>query len=149
MKFTAELQLNGKTATGIEVPDEVVGALGSKRPPVHVTINGTYTYRSTVASMGGRYLLPVSAEHRTAAGIAAGDVVELELAPDTAPREVTVPPDLAGALGQDEVAKKFFDSLSYSHQRAYVLWIEDAKKPETRQRRVGQAVEMLRENRRR
>lgn len=149
MKFTAELQLNGKTATGIQVPDEVVGALGSKRPAVRVTLNGTHTYRSTVASMGGRYLLPVSAEHRKAAGVAAGDEVEVELAPDTEPREVAVPPELAEALGKDDAAKEFFDSLSYSHQRAYTLWIEDAKKSETRQRRVAQAVEMLHEKRRR
>ncbi|GAB2986095.1 YdeI/OmpD-associated family protein [Amycolatopsis acidiphila] len=149
MKFRAELELNGKTATGIQVPDEVVGELGSKRPAVRVTINARHTYRSTVASMGGRYLLPVSAEHRQAAGVAAGDEVEVELVADTAPREVTVPADLAAELGKDETAKKFFDGLSYSHQRAYVQWIEDAKKAETRQRRVGQAAEMLREGRRR
>ncbi|WP_236791080.1 YdeI/OmpD-associated family protein [Amycolatopsis sp. GM8] len=148
MRFTAELQQNGKTATGIPVPDDVVAALGGKRPAVRVTING-YGYRSSVGSMGGQFMLPVSAEHRKGAGIAAGDQVDVELELDTEPREVTVPPDLAEALAADETAGKFFESLSYSHKRAYTLWIEDAKKPETRQRRITQAAGMLREGRRR
>jgi hypothetical protein len=148
VRFRAELRLNGKTATGIRVPDEVVASLGSKRPPVRVTING-YGYRSTVASMGGEFLLPISAEHRTGAGVTAGDQVEVELELDTEPREAVVPPDFAAALGGDDTAKKLFDGLSYSHQRAYLLWIEDAKKAETRERRITQAIQMLRESRRR
>ncbi|HVW40592.1 MAG TPA: YdeI/OmpD-associated family protein [Amycolatopsis sp.] len=146
MRFRAELRQNGKTATGIRVPDDVVAELGSKRPAVKVTVNG-YGYRSTVGSMGGEPMLPVSAEHRKGAGIAAGDEVDVELELDTETREVTVPVDLAAAL--DDPAKEFFASLSYSHQRAYTLWIEDAKKPETRRKRVERAVEMLREKRRR
>lgn len=148
MKFRVELELGGKTATGIQVPDDVVAELGSKRPAVRVTING-HTYRSTVASMGGRFMLPVSAENRQAAGISAGDLVDVELELDTAPRQVTVPPELAAALAGDGTARKFFDGLSYSHQRAYVLWIDDAKKAETRLRRVTQATEMLRAGRKR
>ena len=146
MRFRAELRQNGKTATGIRVPDDVVAELGSKRPAVQVTING-YGYRSTVGSIGGEPMLPVSAEHRKGAGIVAGDEVEVELELDTEPREVTVPGDLAAAF--DGPAKEYFDSLSYSHQRAYTVWIEDAKKPETRQKRVAQAAEMLREKKRR
>ncbi len=144
MKFQATLQLNGKTATGIEVPPEIVEALGNgKRPAVKVTI-GSYSYRSTVAPMGGKFYLPVSAEHRTAAGIAAGDAIEVELALDTAPREVEIPDDFAAALAGDAAAKGFFDSLSYSDRRRHVLAIAEAKTPETRQRRIVKAMELLR-----
>ena len=144
MKFQATLQLNGKTATGIEVPPEIVEALSSgKRPAVKVTI-GSYSYRSTVAPMGGKFYLPVSAEHRTAAGIAAGDAIAVELALDTAPREVEIPDDFATALAGDAAAKGFFDSLSYSDRRRHVLAIAEAKTPETRQRRIVKAMELLR-----
>lgn len=92
MIFRATLELHGKTATGIEVPADVVDQLGSgKRPPVQVTI-GSFTYPSTVAVMGGRYLLPVAAEVRRQAGVEAGQEIEVELTLDTAPRSVTVPP---------------------------------------------------------
>src|SRR5512139_1406290 len=101
MKFQAILQLNGKTATGIEVPPEVVEALGSgKRPAVTATI-GRYSYRTTVAPMGGKFLIPVSAEHRAGAGIAAGDELEVDLELDTAPREVELPDEFAAALAAD------------------------------------------------
>ncbi len=94
MKFRATIQLSGKTATGIQVPDEIVAGLGSsKRPPVHVTI-GEYTYRSTVAVMSGEYMLSVSAENREGAGVAADDEVDVDIELDTEPREVTVPPTL-------------------------------------------------------
>lgn len=147
MKFRATLQLNGKTATGFEVPPEVVEGLGAgKRPPVRVTING-YTYRNTVAVMGGVYMLGVSAEHRAGAKVAAGDVLEVELALDTAPREVSVPPDLQAALDTDPAAKKFFEGLSYSQKSWFALWIEGAKKEETRHKRLGEALAMLREGR--
>jgi uncharacterized protein YdeI (YjbR/CyaY-like superfamily) len=106
---------------------------------VRVTING-YTYRSTVASMGGRYMLPVSAEHRTGAGVAAGDQVDVALALDTEPRVVTVPPDFAAALDADEAARRRFDAMAYSHQLRWVLSVEGAKTPETRQRRIAKAV---------
>jgi len=147
MKFRATLELGGKTATGIEVPTEVVDALGSgKRPAVRVTIRG-HTYRSTVASMGGRFMLPVSAENRESAGIAAGDDIDVDLELDTEPREVTVPADFAAALKRETKAKKFFDGLSYSKQRWHVLSIEGAKSPETRQRRIEKSIGMLREGR--
>ncbi|HUR03958.1 MAG TPA: YdeI/OmpD-associated family protein [Nonomuraea sp.] len=143
MRFRAVVQLGGKTATGIEVPAEVVEGLGgSKRPAVNVTING-YGYRSTVASMGGRYMLPISAEHRQGAGVAAGDEVEVALELDTAPREVTVPADLAAALDGAPEAKRFFDGLSYSRKLRYVLQVEGAKKAETRQRRVADTITRL------
>lgn len=147
MRFRATVRLNGKTATGIPVPAEIVEGLGSsKRPRVRVTLGG-HTYRSSVGSVGGEFMLPVSAEVRKSAGIAAGDEVEVDLELDAEPREVTVPADLTDALDGDAEARRFFDGLSYTHQRAYVMWIEEAKRAETRRRRVSQAIEMLREGR--
>jgi hypothetical protein len=147
IQFRATLQLSGKTATGIRVPDEVVAGLGkSKRPPVRVTING-HTYRSTVAVMGGEYLVGVSAENRELAGVAAGDEVEVQLELDTAPREITVPGDFAEVLAGDPDARRFFDGLSYSQKQWFVTGIEDAKTAETRQRRIAKAIERLREGR--
>jgi hypothetical protein len=143
MKFRAKLQLEGKTATGIRVPEEVVtGLAAGKRVAVTVTIKG-YTYRSTIAPYNGVYMLPVSAEVRDGAGVKAGDMLDIELAVDSAPREVAVPADLAAALAQNAKARAYFQGLSYSHKKAYVLWIEEAKKAETRQKRVAGAVEML------
>jgi hypothetical protein len=140
MKFRATVELNGKTATGIEVPAEVVAALGKgKRPPVTATVNG-YSYRTSVAAMGGRFLMPVSAQVRQDAGVAAGDVVDVELELDEAPRTVAVPDDLAEALAGDPAAGAAFARLSYSHQQRHVLAIESAKAPETRQRRIAKTV---------
>jgi hypothetical protein len=145
MIFHSVVKLGGKTATGIPVPEEVVTSLGSsKRPPVRVTING-HTYRSTLASRGGQFMLPISAENRSSAGVAAGDEVEVDIELDTAPREVTVPPDLAEALERDVDAKRFFEELSYSQKQRHVLPIEQAKTAETRQRRIDKALSMLRE----
>lgn len=144
-KFRAVLQLEGKSATGIQVPAEIVAALGkTKKPPVRVTIGG-HTYRSTVAAYGDIYMIPVAAEHREAAGVKAGEEVEVTLELDTEPREVTVPPDFAQALDGDAEAKRFFESLSYSNKRRFVLSIEDAKTPETRQRRIEKSLASLRE----
>lgn len=144
MKFRSTLELGGKTATGIEVPPEIMAALGSsKKPAVRVTINN-YTYRSTVATMGGRFMLPVSAEVRAGARVVAGDELEVNVELDTEPREVVVPPDFAEALNQDTDAKQTFDKLSYSERRRHVLAIEDAKTAETRQRRIDKAITTLR-----
>ena len=144
MRFKAEVLSAGKTATGVEVPAKVVEQLGSKRPKVRVTING-YTYRSSVAPMSGTFMLGISAEVREKAGVAAGDRVDVELELDTAPREVTVPGDLAKAFTGEPEAKRAFEDLSFSRKRWYVEGIEGAKKPETRQRRVEKAIEDLRE----
>jgi Bacteriocin-protection, YdeI or OmpD-Associated/Domain of unknown function (DUF1905) len=149
MRFHATIEASGKTATGIQIPAEVVEELGSgKKPPVLVTI-GSHTYRSTVATRGDRYLVGVSAENRALAGVSAGDEVVVDLELDTRPREVTVPPDLAHALEGDPEARRFFDGLSFSQKRWYVLPIEGAKKEETRRQRVSKAVSMLREGRKR
>jgi hypothetical protein len=143
MKFRTTVELGGKTATGIEVPEDVVAALGSgNRPPVTVTVGG-HTYRTTVARMGGRFLVPLSAENRTAAGVAAGDQVDVDIEPDTGPREVGVPADLAEALAHDQAARATFDDLSYTHRKEWVRWIEEAKKAETRATRLAKTVESL------
>ena len=143
MRFRATLETEGKTATGINVPAEVVEALGAgKRPRVKVTING-HSYRSSVAVLGGRYMLGVSAENRAAAGVEGGDTVDVELELDTIPREVTVPPDLAAALAAEPAAQATFEALSYSNKSWHVLQIEGAKSDETRQRRVARSVEAL------
>ena len=142
--FRSRVLLGGKTATGIEVPPAVVDALGSgKKPAVNVTI-GRHTYRSTVATMDGKFMLPLSAENRQAAGVAAGDEIEVSLELDTAPRTLEIPADFQQALDQDAAAKTFFDSLSYSNRRRHTLSIDGAKTAETRQRRIAKAVESLR-----
>jgi len=143
MKFRATIQLEGKTATGIPVPADVVVGFGrGKRPPVLVTIRG-YTYRSTVAAYGDVFMLPLSAENRAAAGVAAGDEVDVGIELDTEPREVSVPSDFAAALKRSPNAKKTFDALSYSRKRAHVLSIEGAKTPETRKRRIDKSIAEL------
>ena len=143
MKFRTVLEQTGKNTTGIHIPDEIVAELGtSKRPPVVVTING-HTYRNTIARMGGRFLLSVSSENRAKAGVAGGDEIEVSLELDTEPRVVTVPDDFTAALNSDKAAREAFDKLAYSHQLRWVLSVEDAKTPETRQRRIVKAVETL------
>ncbi|HEV7470862.1 MAG: hypothetical protein JWP64_1015 [Pseudonocardia sp.] len=143
-RFSTTVELGGRTATGFEVPPEVVDTLGAgKRPAVTVTVGG-HTYRSTVAVMGGRYMLPLSAENRTAAGLSAGDAADVELELDTAPRVVEVPADLAAALDAEPAARAAFDALNYSNQRRHTLSVEGAKTDATRTRRVAKVVETLR-----
>ena len=143
MRFHATIELNGKTATGIEVPADVLAALGpGKRPSVRVTING-YSYPSTVGIMGGRSLIPVSAEVRGRAGVSAGDEVDVDVVADAAPRRVEIPADLSAALGREPAARQAFDRLSYTGQRRYVLAIEQAKTAQTRQRRIDKSVAEL------
>jgi hypothetical protein len=149
MRFRTTIQLAGKTATGIQVPTEIIESLGAgKKPAVRVTLRG-HTYRTTVASRGDRYLVGVSAENRASAGVAAGDELDVEIELDTEPREITVPGDLADALAADSKAGTFFESLTYSQKRWYVEPIEQAKKAETRERRLAKALDMLRQGRKR
>ena len=147
MRFHTTLLQSGKSATGLQVPAEVVEQLGSgKRPPVSVTLRG-HTYRSTIAPMGGEYMLPVNAAIRDITGLAGGDPVDVDVELDTAPREVTVPADLAAALESEPEAMSFFQSLSYSNKQRVVLAIKQARTAETRQRRIVQSVRALREKR--
>ena len=145
MRFHATILQSGKTATGIEVPDDVVEALGAgRRPPVKVTING-FTYRSSIAALGGVSMVGISAENRAGAGVAGGDEVDVEIELDTEPRQVDVPADFAAALDADPRARATFDGLSYSNRSWHVLSIEGAKTDETRQRRIAKSLEALRE----
>lgn len=136
--------LAGKTATGVEVPAKVVESLGStRRPLVKVTING-YTYRNAIASMGGKYMLGISAENREGARVKAGDTIEVDVELDTEKREVEVPPELTRALAKDAAAKRYFESLSYSRKIALTAPIANGKTVETRERNLAKALQALR-----
>ena len=149
MEFRTTVELGGRTATGLEVPDHVVERLGAgRRPAVRVTVGG-HTYRTTVARMGGRYMVPLSAENRTAAGLAAGDETDVVIEVDDAPREVDVPADLAAALAGADDARAFFDGLAPSHRKEWVRWVQEAKRADTRSARVARMVEALRAGERR
>lgn len=136
-----------KTATGIEVPDAIVVALGrGRRPPVRITVAG-HTYRSTIAPMGGRYMVGLSAENRAASGVSGGDEIDVDIELDTEPREVVVPADLAAALDAEPEARRYFDGLSYGNKSRHVLSVQGAKTDETRQRRIAKSVAMFIEGR--
>jgi hypothetical protein len=147
MRIPATILQTGKTACGIQVPDDVVAALGGgKRPPVVATING-YSYRNSIAPMGGVYMLSVSADTRAAAGVSAGDQVDLDLELDTTPRSVEVPSDLAAALDAEPTARRTFDALSNSNKSRHVLQVTGAKTDETRQRRIAKSIATLADGR--
>ena len=129
--------------TGIEVPPEVIEALGAgRKPPVKVTVNG-YEYRNTVAVMGGKYMISFSSDKRAATGIEGGDPIVVDLELDTSPRRVDVPDDLAAALDAAPGAREAWERLAPSHKKAHVTAVESAKAPETLQRRIAKAVESL------
>ena len=143
--FRTTLEAAGGNNVGIVVPPDVVAAFDrGKRVPVVVTIDGDYEYRNTIASMGGRFLISFNAATRKATGRGAGDEVEVRLDVDDAPRVIETPEDLAAELAKDPVAKAAWEKLSYSHQRAHAEAITDAKKPDTRARRVAKALDVLR-----
>ena len=143
MKFRTTILSAGKNITGIHVPDEVVESLGAgKRPPVRVTLNG-YTYRNTIAVMGGRYMVGVSADVRAASGVKGGDTVDVEIVLDDQPRVLEVPADFAAALDAEPAAKAAFEKLSYSNKRRHVEPIQQAKAAETRARRIEKSVAEL------
>ncbi len=147
MRFESTVVLNGTTATGIPVPPEVVAALGrGKRIKVVATI-GDHSYRNSVVSWGEGFMLSFGAEHRAATGLAAGDRVTLDLVRDEAERTVDLADDFAAALAANASAQAFFDGLSYSQKRWFTLGVADAKRPETRARRIEKYVAMLAEGR--
>jgi len=147
MRFRGELRSTGGNTAGFQIDDEVVAELGGGgRPKVVVTVNG-FEWRSSIARMSGEYWLGVSAERRAAAGIAAGEVLEVEVVLDTAVREVEVPADLAAALETEPAAKAFWDGLSFSNKSWHVLQITGAKAAETRARRVARTLAMMAEGR--
>jgi hypothetical protein len=147
LRFHTTILQSDKTATGIRVPDEIVEALGAgKRPAVTITIKG-YTYRSSIAVLGGAYMVGVNADNRLGAGVAGGDEVDVDIELDTAPREVSLPPDFATALDAEPAARQTFDGLSYSNKSWHVLSINGAKAEETRRRRIAKSVEALKAGR--
>ena len=141
--FRAGLERAGKTATGFVVPDSVVDELGAgKRPPVMVTINGA-SFRTSIARMGDRYLLGVSAVNRELTGTTGGEVYDVTVEVDTQPRSVEVPDDLAAALAKSPAATALYERLTYSQQRRVVEPVQDAKTAETRSRRIDKMVTQL------
>jgi hypothetical protein len=143
LKFSTTLLTAGKTATGIQVPEEIVTALGSsKRPPVKITLNG-YTYRSTIAVMGGKFMIGVSAEVREAAYVKGGDKITVSLELDEQPREVDIPAVFEKVLAKDPKAKKKFETLSYSNKRRLIAPIASAKTDGTRERNILKAISEL------
>lgn len=142
MRFETTLHQTGNN-TGIEVPPELVEQLGGgKRAAVRVTVNG-YVYPSTIASMGGRFLIPFSSDKRAATGLAGGDPITVELELELTPRVIEPTPDLAAALAASPAAAAAWERLAPSHRKAHVAAIESAKAPETRARRVAGAIEKL------
>ncbi len=143
LTITGELVPRGPAAA-LVLTDEQVQAVGdgAKRFPVRATING-HDLRLSVARMGGEYLLGLSKAHRQAAEVTAGDTVECQLELDAAPREVTTPAALAQALAANPPARQAFDGLAYTHRKEFARWIEEAKREETRERRVAKTIEML------
>ena len=143
LKFKTKLLTAGKTATGIQIPPAIIEKLGAgKKPPVKVTINN-FTYRSTVAVMGGNFMVGVSAENREGAGVKGGDSIEVTLELDTEKREVEVPAEFQAALNKNKKAKSAFESLSNSKKKALVIPIAIAKTVETRNRNIQKAMKEL------
>ena len=141
MRFEGVLFQAGNN-TGVEVPPEIIAALGGgKRPAVALTVNG-YAFRSTVGVMDGKSLVPFSSEHRSASGLKGDDAITVDIELDVAPREIAVPEDFAAALEAGGV-RAAFDKLAPSHRKEHVRAIEDAKTPDTRARRIQKAIEKL------
>lgn len=147
LRFTATLQARGPAAAVVLDEDQVAAVgEGAGRFPVRATVNG-HTWRTSVARMRGEYLLGLSREVREAAGVQAGQSVDVALELDDAPREVEVPAALEAALAGDADARRAFDALAFTHRKEFARWVAEAKRPETRERRVAQTLEMLREGR--
>lgn len=144
MQLRALINRAGRTAAGIVVPDEFVDALGGgRRPKVRVTV-GDFTFRTSIAPMGGVFMMPITNETRAGSGLEPGELADLEIVLDTEPREVAVPPDLAAALDRDDVARAAFERLSYSNKRRLTMPIEAIKGADARARRVERTVAELR-----
>ena len=147
ISLTGDLVARGPAAAFVLNDDQVaVVGEGAKRFPVLATVNG-YMWRTSVARMGGEFLVGLNKEVRTGAGVQAGDTVSLELKLDTEPRTVEVPPSLAEALEADPEAKATFEGLAFTHRKEFARWIEEAKREDTRARRVTQALDMIRTGR--
>jgi hypothetical protein len=141
--FKTVLLQSGKTATGIKIPPEIIEKLGAgKKPPVKVTING-FTYRSTVAVMGGNFMVGVNAENRSSANVKGGDKLEVTIELDTEPRTVELPAELQKVFEKNKAAKAAFDKLAPSKKKAMALSITEAKTEETKTRRIEKIIASL------
>lgn len=145
MQLIATLVPRGPAAA-VVLDEQQAAAIGegAKRFPVRATVNG-YSWRTTVARMGGEFLVGLNRDVRRAAAVEIGDTVEARIELDTEPREVDLPEALGSALAADAAARSGFDALSFTHRKEYARWIAEAKREETRDRRVAQAVERLRQ----
>jgi Bacteriocin-protection, YdeI or OmpD-Associated/Domain of unknown function (DUF1905) len=143
-RFTVGLERVGKTATMFRVPFDLKEAFGRARPPVKVTIRG-HTWRTTPGVYDGEGLVVVNREVKAATGVDAPDRVRVAMELDTEPRAVRVPRDLRAALREDETATAAFAKLSFTHRREYVEWVEEAKRPETRARRIAETVKRVKQ----
>ncbi len=141
--FDTIVEVSGKAATYFRVPLDVPALFGGQqRPPVCVMING-HAYRTTVSRYDGDYVVPLNRTHRLAAGVEAGDLISVEIEPDTESRQVEPPPELAAALETSDEAKALYGALSYTHRKEYAEWVGGAKRPETRTRRAARAVDQI------
>jgi hypothetical protein len=146
--FHAIIEDAGGGGAFVSVPFDVEAAFGKKRVKVVATLDGV-TYRGSMVRMGSEcHLLPVLKEIREQIGKTFGDEIEVTVEEDTQPRQVTVPFDMRAALEADPAALSFFEKLSYTHQKEYVRWVEEAKRPETRQERIQRTLEMLQQGKR-
>lgn len=147
LRLTTTLEPRGPAAAVVLTDDQVHELAGGPRTPaVTVTVNGTYTFEGRVGRRGGENLVGFNRAVREAAGVSPGEEIEVEITADLGAREVAVPDDLARALGTAG-ASGAFEALAPSHRKEYVRWITEAKKPETRARRVAEAVERVAEGR--
>ena len=146
--FDAELERVGKTSARLRVPVDLKEIFGRARPPLKVTVEG-HTWRTTPGVYGGVAYIGLNKDVRSAAGVDAGDRVRVTIELDTEPRTVAVPADLRSALEADPQAKAAFADLSFTHGREYVEWIEEAKRPETRARRIAGTVDGVRQGKHR
>jgi hypothetical protein len=145
MKFKTTILQAGKTATGITIPPEIVESFGAgKKPPVKITING-YTYRNTIAVMGGVFMVSISAGHRKGANVNGGDKIEVDIELDTEQRVVEVPEVFQKALNKNAAAKKNFEQLSNSKKKWLTIPITEAKTEETKMRRIEKTIALLKE----
>jgi Bacteriocin-protection, YdeI or OmpD-Associated/Domain of unknown function (DUF1905) len=142
--FRGVIKATGRGGAAVTLPFDPKLEFGKARAPIRGTVNGA-PFRSTVAIYGGVAYLGLTKAQRQAAGAEIGDAVDLEIELDETPREVDVPPELAAVLKRDPEAARVFDNLSYTHRKEYARWIAEAKRAETKQRRVAQAAQMLRD----
>lgn len=146
--FTAVIQDPGGGGAFVEIPFDVEKEFGSKRPKIRAMIEGV-PYRGILSRMGTEHhMLIILKSIREQVGKTFGDEVEITVEPDTEPRVIEIPAELKKAFKIEKEAKAFFEKLSYTHQKEYVTWINEAKRNETRQNRIVKTIEMLKKGKR-